>query len=165
MAVDRLHRDGPNHVEPPKRRPASAKFLMTLFSGFSPLLWIAAILAFVSWQPLGPEFTYYYSLIIGVILVVVVILSSLFNFTQERRALHILSKLPIRDESPTCIVVRSGLHRVIDVSQLVIGDIVELEAGTRVPADLRIVVCDDLQVDTSLLTGETMPRKLANFIF
>jgi sodium/potassium-transporting ATPase subunit alpha len=158
-AADRLIRDGPNHIQPPKQLSTWTKLLMTIFSGFSPLLWIAAILAFISWQPLGPEFTYYYSLIIGVVLVVVIILSNLFNFVQERRVMHILSELTIRDQNPTCTVVRSGVHKTINVSQLVIGDIVILETDLRVPADLRIVTCDELKVDTSLLTGEVVPLK------
>jgi sodium/potassium-transporting ATPase subunit alpha len=159
MAVDRQHRDGPNHVEPPKVLSSWIKVMIAMFSGFSPLLWVAILLAFISWQPLGSEFSYYYSLIIGVILVVVVILSSVFNFVQERHVLHILSKMTIRDHNPACIVVRGGTHNFIDVSQLVIGDIVVLETGSRVPADIRIVACDDLQVDTSLLTGEVIPKR------
>lgn len=58
---------------------------------------------------------------------------------------------------PNCRVVRDGVVKEIAAHDLVPGDIVELEAGDRVPADLRIIQSWNLEVNESALTGESLP--------
>jgi len=60
-------------------------------------------------------------------------------------------------QAPKAMVLRDGLPAEIDARQVVPGDLVILEAGARVPADLALVAAQDLRCDESLLTGESMP--------
>jgi len=90
------------------------------------------------------------------VIIVVLMLNATIGFTQERRAdrsVHALMSLA----SPTATVVRQGERRRIDARELVPGDLVSLEAGDRVPADLRAIDAHELRVDESLLTGESEP--------
>lgn len=86
----------------------------------------------------------------------VLLLNAVIGFSQERRAelaVHALGKLV----SPKARVVRSGVEREIESSDLVPGDIVRLESGMKVPADLRLLHVNNLRVDESMLTGESVP--------
>jgi magnesium-transporting ATPase (P-type) len=65
-----------------------------------------------------------------------------------------------RSHSISCIVIREGQRRQVEASQLVIGDIVVLQAGHIVPADMRITSSEALEVDGSLFTGESLPRRV-----
>lgn len=59
---------------------------------------------------------------------------------------------------PRCNIIRSGQPDNIIAEELVVGDIVRLQAGDRVPADARVVHSNNLTIDESSLTGETEPR-------
>lgn len=92
----------------------------------------------------------------AVVITVVLLANATIGFVQERRAdrsMHALMEL----SSPTAMVVRDGRPTRIDASRLVPGDVVLLESGARVPADLRLVATTSLRVDESLLTGESLP--------
>ena len=96
----------------------------------------------------------------GVILSVVV-LNAIIGFVQERRAENSIRALA-RLSAPRAEVVRDGAPRNIAARDLVPGDIVLLTSGTQVPADLRLTLVRDLEVDESMLTGESLTaRKLA----
>ncbi len=90
------------------------------------------------------------------VIVAVLVLNTIIGFTQERRAdrsVHALMSLA----SPVATVRRAGTRRRIDAVGLVPGDIVLLEAGDRVPADLRLIESSSVCADESLLTGESAP--------
>ncbi|CAG8513929.1 18315_t:CDS:10 [Racocetra fulgida] len=90
------------------------------------------------------------------VLLFVIVLNTIIGFTQEykaTKALEALQKLSV----PKAQVVRDGQQMIIDSSQLVPGDIVVLEEGDAVPADVRIVECSNLEVIESILTGESLP--------
>ena len=57
------------------------------------------------------------------------------------------------------VVVRDGQIREIAVAEIVPGDIVQIKVGNRIPADIRILKCDQLKTDQSLITGESEPVK------
>eukprot|EP01042_Synura_sphagnicola_P000588 gene588-637_t len=63
---------------------------------------------------------------------------------------------------PDCVVVRDGKPTKISASELVVGDIVNLETGLRVPSDMRILSCSNLKIDKSMLTGESEPVRLTD---
>ncbi|MEX2467071.1 MAG: HAD-IC family P-type ATPase [Gemmatimonadota bacterium] len=91
----------------------------------------------------------------GVILAVV-LLNAVIGFVQEyraRQAMRALSDL----SAPRAEAVRDGRPRQIPAADLVPGDVVLLTSGARVPADLRLLRTVDLEVDESMLTGESMP--------
>jgi len=95
------------------------------------------------------------------VIVAVLILNATIGFTQERRADRSVNAL-MSLASPAATVLRDGVRRRIDAEELVPGDVVVLEAGDRIPADLRIIDASALRADESLLTGESEPvRKSA----
>lgn len=113
---------------------------------------VLAILLFPRQLPL-----YEYRKVIAAALVVFTLLATIFSFIQEiqtNRMVRLFHSL--REDTAT--VVRDGRHSVIPTRQLVVGDVVVLSAGSRVPADLRVVESSGLEVDTSMLTGESKPR-------
>jgi len=86
----------------------------------------------------------------------IVLIMGVFGFIQEYRAektLELLKKMA----SPRCRVIRDGVEEEIEAKYLVPGDIVVLREGDRVPADLRIIEAENLEVDESPLTGESTP--------
>ncbi|MCP5333657.1 MAG: HAD-IC family P-type ATPase [Pseudomonadales bacterium] len=91
----------------------------------------------------------------GVILAVVVI-NAVIGFVQEGRAEQAMAA--IRDMlAPRAAVLRDGRRQSLDASELVPGDIVLVEAGDRVPADLRLLEARGLRVEEAILTGESVP--------
>ncbi|KAH3757419.1 calcium-transporting P-type ATPase, PMR1-type [Pelomyxa schiedti] len=89
-------------------------------------------------------------------IVVAVIIVSTVGFVQEYKSEKAVQALK-EFVAPKCIVVREGNHIEIEAAELVVGDIVILAPGCRVPADLRLVESVELQVNESLLTGESEP--------
>jgi Ca2+-transporting ATPase len=90
------------------------------------------------------------------VIAAVLALNAVIGFTQERKAegaVRALMGLVV----PHARVVRDGHELEIDSPDLVVGDIVVLEPGSKVPADLRLLSANSLQVDESLLTGESLP--------
>lgn len=92
------------------------------------------------------------AIIIGVILVASVGLGFVNEFRAERAADALHDQL-----RHSAIVVRDGRVGEIDVTGLVPGDIVHLAVGAVIPADLRLIDCDNLSCDESILTGESLP--------
>ena len=92
----------------------------------------------------------------GFTILTIIILNGALGFLQEWRAEQAITALK-KMLSPQCRVMRDNIEQIINADQLVPGDIVVLEIGNRVPADLRLVKTINLQVDESALTGESMP--------
>src|SRR3990172_1727454 len=91
----------------------------------------------------------------GVIMAVVV-LNSVVGFVQEYRAEQALRALA-RMTAPKPRVLRAGEELEIDPREVVPGDMILLESGVKVPADLRLLRTVELQADESVLTGESLP--------
>ncbi|GCF08108.1 cation-translocating P-type ATPase [Dictyobacter arantiisoli] len=90
------------------------------------------------------------------VILFVLLLNALIGFVQEMKAaasVESLKSLMV----PTTRVLRDGFEGQVDSRELVPGDIVLLESGARVPADLRLLAEKSLQIDESLLTGESVP--------
>lgn len=86
----------------------------------------------------------------------IVLLNGLLGFIQEQRAEKALLSLR-KLSAPTAKVIRDGLRRNIAAGDLVPGDIVELESGDHVPADVRLVKSYGLKTQEAPLTGESLP--------
>lgn len=94
----------------------------------------------------------------GAVIVIVVLINAVIGFMQESKAEQALAA--IRDMiAPHAIVIREGERRAIDTCDLVPGDIVALEAGDKVPADMRLLRARSLTADESILTGEAVPAE------
>jgi len=94
----------------------------------------------------------------AVTIMVIVIINALLGCFQEYRAERSLEALK-RMTAPEARVIRGGRDQRISAAQLVPGDIVCLEAGDKVPADLRLVEAFNLEIEESALTGESVPVK------
>src|SRR5690606_11823361 len=84
------------------------------------------------------------------------VVSALIGFVQERRAEAALDAL-CKMAAPSAKVVREGAVSILPARALVPGDLIELEAGDSVPADVRLVSARDLQTEEAALTGESTP--------
>jgi Ca2+-transporting ATPase len=90
------------------------------------------------------------------IIVLVVVLNSIIGIMQQSKAEKSLDALK-KMSSPLTGVVRNGVEDLIPTSEIVVGDILLLEAGDILPADSRLIECANLKVDESALTGESVP--------
>jgi Ca2+-transporting ATPase len=101
----------------------------------------------------------------AITIMAIVVLNAILGFVQEYRAEKSLEEIK-KLASPTAIVIRNGERRKIAAEEVVPGDLVVIEAGDKVPADLRLVNSSNLEVDESALTGESVPvNKEAGRIF
>jgi len=149
-AKNRFLRDGPNAMTPPKQTPEIVKFLMQFTNMFMILLMVASALSFLAY---GLDKTEPVNLYCGSALVIIVFLQCLASYLEERKSHATMNSLKSMMPSQ-CSVCRDGLPRRIPASELVIGDIVLLKGGDRVPADLRLIQTSGLKVESSSLTGE-----------
>ena len=145
QAAERLARDGANALkekDPPTR-------LQMFFSQLKdPMIYVLLAAAAIS-IALG-EFSD------SIIILSVVLLNAIVGMVQEgkaQRALDALKKM----SSPTATVRRDGIVQELPAADLVKGDIVLLDAGRIIPADLRLTTTASLKVDESALTGESVP--------
>lgn len=144
-ATHRLERLGPNRLPDPPVRPLVRKLADQVNHPMALLLWLAGLLAF----PAGMAE-------LGWAIWGVVVVNAAFSFWQEYRAERALDKL--KEVLPQSVRVwRSGQLTELPASELVPGDVVELEEGDRVCADARLVWAEELTLDVSVLTGEAVP--------
>lgn len=144
-AQARLKKFGRNEVETKKRRTAPA-ILLGQFS--SPLVLILVIASAIS-GVLG-EFT------AAAVIVGIVVVNALLGFAQEYRSERALEKLA-RYVVLKAKVLREGVRQSVFAHDLVPGDIVFIETGDLVPADMRLISVHELQINQSILTGESIP--------
>ncbi|WP_295728178.1 HAD-IC family P-type ATPase [uncultured Limosilactobacillus sp.] len=90
----------------------------------------------------------------AIVIAAVVVLNSLIGYFQETSAANALAKIKAM-MAQHATVYRNGARQDVNAADLVTGDVVFLEAGDNVPADLRIVAADNLRIEESALTGET----------
>ena len=144
---------GPNSLPEPKKTPAILEFLHEITNSFSLLLWIAAILSFVGFG-LAP--TDYANLWLAIVIIVIVLLSGLFSFIQNKKSGEIMDSFK-SFSAASVMVVRDGQQITINAIDVVRGDVVLIKTGEKVPVDMRIFVIEgDLQLDNSPLTGESI---------
>ncbi|NXD62460.1 AT1A1 ATPase, partial [Eolophus roseicapillus] len=158
-AAEILARDGPNALTPPPTTPEWVKFCRQLFGGFSLLLWIGAILCFLAYsiETIVEEDSSNDNLYLGVVLAAVVIITGCFSYYQEAKSSKIMESF--KNMVPQqALVVRNGEKMSINAEGVVVGDLVEVKGGDRIPADLRIISAHGCKVDNSSLTGESEPQ-------
>ncbi len=145
VAASRLVQLGPNVLHEAGRRHPLV-MLASQFTDFMILVLIAAaVIAGVIGEPQDT-----------IAIVVIVFLNGIIGFVQEYRAERAMAALK-QMASPQARVIRDGQSALIDATALVPGDLVELEAGNILPADLRLTELASLKVDESALTGESQP--------
>ncbi|KFO75001.1 Sodium/potassium-transporting ATPase subunit alpha-2, partial [Cuculus canorus] len=158
-AAEILVQHGPNALTPPPTTPEWVKFCRQLFGGFSILLWIGAILCFLAYsiQAAMEDEPSNDNLYLGVVLAAVVIVTGCFSYYQEAKSSKIMDSF--KNMVPQqALVIREGEKIQINAENVVVGDLVEVKGGDRVPADMRIISSHGCKVDNSSLTGESEPQ-------
>ncbi len=149
-AAKRLAESGYNEFEKTKRITLFMKFLNQFKSFMILVLLAAAVISGITGYLEGEGFTD------AIIILVIIMLNAIIGVAQEAKAeksLEALEKL----SAPHCEVIRDGESRIIESRGLVPGDIVVLDAGDSVPADLRLTEAVNLKLQEAALTGESVP--------
>lgn len=144
-AEARLKHYGLNKLKERERRTALIIFYEQFKSILVLLLVVAAVLSF-----------YLGMYINAIVIVTLIILNAFLGLYQEFKAekeIDALKKLTVSRVT----IIRDGAHHEMSVEKIVPGDIVFLEEGNRVPADVRLIEASNLKIDESELTGESVP--------
>ncbi|WIA28646.1 hypothetical protein OEZ86_011182 [Tetradesmus obliquus] len=143
---------GLNQLTPPKTTPEIIKFLKQFTNPLMALLLVAGALTFMAYGIQSPRDKN--NAILAAALLIVVTLTCLMSYLQERSASSLMDSL--KKMMPNkCTVIRDGQEQKVEALELVPGDLVRLYIGDRVPADIRIIETYDLRVECSSLTGES----------
>ncbi|HWQ18777.1 MAG TPA: HAD-IC family P-type ATPase [Methanotrichaceae archaeon] len=144
-AAERLKEFGPNTLPEPKLPGVAAYFLRQFLSPLIYILLLAAVASILvgEWSDAVFIFT---------VLMVNASIGTVQEYSAQRSAEALRSLVHTRTR-----VIRDGTELEADAEELVPGDIVLLESGSKVPADVRLISAQGLRVDESLLTGESMP--------
>jgi len=141
----RLASHGPNELTS-QDTPSLFRVIARQFA--SPLVYILVIAAAISfWQGQLTE---------TIVVAGVIIVNAAIGAFEEYRSEMTIAKLR-QLLSPQAKVLREGSRRKIEALKLVVGDIIVVEAGDRVPADARLIEADNLRVNQAMLTGESVP--------
>jgi calcium-translocating P-type ATPase len=144
-AARRLAEHGPNRLPPVQSRGPVVRFLRQFHNVLIYVLIGAALVtgALQHWVDTG-------------VILAVVLANAIIGFIQEGKAEAAMAA--IRNMlAPKAAVLRGGLRVSVDGADLVLGDIVLLEAGDKVPADLRVIEARGLAAQEAILTGESVP--------
>lgn len=140
----RLAKAGPNRLPLPKRRGPFLRFAAQFHDVLIYVLLGASIVTALLGHWIDSQ-----------IILAVILINAIIGFVQEGKAENALAA--IREMlAPKAAIIRDGHRRTVPGSDLVPGDIVVLEAGQRVPADLRLFEAKSMKVDESVLTGESV---------
>ena len=142
---ERLAQVGQNAL-PEQPRPTFWQRLLAQFKSF--VIYVLIFAALLS-AALGDW-------IEAAVILAIVVLNATLGVIQEGKAEESLAALR-RLTSPDAVVIRGGSRQTVPASQIVPGDIVVLEAGNHIPADVRLIEAANLKIDESSLTGESVP--------
>ena len=153
-AAERLAKNGANRLREKKPKTVFQRFLEQFKDVMILILLAAAAVSFTvvcvekNWAELFEP----------LLIVVIVILNAVVGVYQEGKAERALSALK-NMSAPHARVIRDGIERIVDAADLVVGDIIRLEAGDFVPADARLLTSVSLKSEESALTGESVPSE------
>ena len=144
-AQARLAQNGPNRLEGQKERSLIQMFLAQFKDFLVIILIIAAVISL-----------FLHEYVDGGVILLIVVLNAVLGASEENKASNALKALK-RMSSPLAKIIRNGAITKINSEEVTPGDLVVLEAGDYVPADLRLVESVNLKIDESALTGESVP--------
>ncbi len=144
-AQDRLRKHGPNELSE-KPRPGFLSLLLDQFNNFLVIILIvAAVLSILLGEYID-----------AIAIIFIVVLNAVVGVIQESKAEKAIAALK-KMAAPNAQVIRGGHQVMVPARELVAGDIVLLEAGNYVPADMRLVESVNLKIEEASLTGESVP--------
>ncbi len=146
----RLEKNGKNKLAEGKKEPLILRFLKQLIEPMTIILIVAAIISGIM-AGLSGEFPSDVIIILAVVLI-----NAILGVVQESKAEKAIDALQ-EIASATSKVIRDGHILTVKSEDLVVGDVIILEAGDAVPADARIIECASLKAEESALTGESVP--------
>lgn len=147
---------GRNIPSPPPSRWFQKTFGY-LFGGFGSILFIAGILVFIAWRPLGNPDPAVANLALAIVLLIVWVIQAAFSWWQDFSSSRVMASITqmLPEE---CTVIRGSQQQRVDGKDVVPGDIIRITIGNKLPADVRFLeVSSDARFDRSILTGETVP--------
>jgi hypothetical protein len=153
QAQEMLAQFGPNMLTPPARIPLWLLFLFQFLNFFMLLLIAAGIISIVAYliSPSDPT-----NLYLGLLLLVVVFVTCYETFSQEAKSDELMAKF--RALVPeAAAVIRDGVTKLVPAEEIVVGDLIVLKSGDKIPADCRIIHVESMKVDQSMVTGEAEP--------
>lgn len=150
VALEKLRSDGYNEFAKKAHTSLWQKFIAQFKSFMIIVLLVAAVISGITGYMNGEGLTD------AIIILSILVVNAIIGVFQEAKAENALDALE-RLSAPHCKVIRNGEHKVIESRELVVGDVVEIETGDSVPADLRLVESVNLKIQEAALTGESLP--------
>ena len=144
----RIRRDGQNKLIEPPSVPQWKKFLNQFADPLVFLLIAAAIIAITVVNELGD----------GIFIFFVITMNAIMGWWMERQADQAMTALK-KMNVDTCVVIRNEHEVIINSEDLVLGDLIKLEDGDHIPADIRIISSYQFYTDESSMTGESNQRR------
>ena len=151
-AAARLKTYGHNELAQAETVPLWKRVLLLLNEPLTYLLFVAIIVSVVAWAAEGRHG----APIDAIVIAAVIVLNTLIGLIQELKAADAVASLK-EMTSLSATVTRDGNTHVINATDIVPGDILQLDEGDAVPADARLLSCNGLMVAESALTGESVP--------
>lgn len=159
QAKQRLEKNGLNKLKEPPRDGIVKKFIKALLDPMIIMLLAAAGISAITAFASGDSFTDVF------IILFVVIVNTILSLVQESKAEGAIDSL-MEMTKATSKVIRDGVVQNIKSEELVIGDVIVLEAGDAIPADCRILESFSMKVEEAALTGESYPvNKIVDMIY
>ena len=160
QANERLEKNGKNKLAEGKKDSLLKRFLSQLADPMIIILIVAAVISAVT-AAVGGENEGYADVIIIMFVVLVNAILGVYQESKAEKAIEALQEIA----AATSKVIRDGKLITVKSEDIVVGDIVVLEAGDSVPADCRIIECASMKIEESALTGESVPvTKTADII-
>ncbi len=144
-ASTRLETDGLNELIAAKKRPWILKFFDQINDFMIYVLIFASVVSFLTGEKAE-----------GFLILAIIIINAFLGLFQEAKAEKALESIKAMS-SPQTKVLRDGIEQIVDAKHICAGDIIILDAGDYIPADVRIIEAVNLKVDESALTGEAVP--------
>lgn len=159
QAKQRLEKNGLNKLKEPPKDGIVKKFIKALIDPMIIMLLAAAGISAITAFASGDSFTDVF------IILFVVIVNTILSLVQESKAEGAIDSL-MEMTKATSKVIRDGVVQNIKSEELVIGDVIVLEAGDAIPADCRILESFSMKVEEAALTGESYPvNKIVDMIY
>ncbi len=153
-ASRRLEENGKNALTPPKKKSIIVKFL----EQFKDMMIIVLLVAAAVSAVIAIVEQNYTELIDSGIILLIVIINAIIGLVQENKAEAAMEALQ-KMNRPYTKVIRNGETVRILSEEVVVGDIIRLDAGDTVPADMRLLESASLKIEESALTGESVPSE------
>jgi len=150
QAKERLEKNGANKLKEPPKDGLLKRFIKSLMDPMIIMLLAAAAVSAVTAFASNDSFTDVF------IILFVVIVNTILGLVQESKAENAIDSL-MEMTKATSKVIRDGVVQNIKSEDLVVGDVIVLEAGDAVPADCRILESFSMKVEEAALTGESVP--------